>query len=111
MSRAHPSSCRGASSVYEESPNFEGELWKAKVSYVLKPNQPRSESWSKLEAAPLYLPPYSKALTQITTELFAAWVPGRACREISATADTTPRGDPVSMREGLVLAGSTGLDC
>ncbi len=36
---------------------------------------------------------------------------GRACREISATADTTPRGDPVSAGEGLVLAGSPGFDC
>jgi hypothetical protein len=39
-----------ADSVYGESPNFEGELWKAKVPYVLS-LRPHKGRWAEMEAA------------------------------------------------------------
>jgi len=39
-----------ADSVYGESPNFEGELWKAKVPYVLS-LRPHKGRWAEVEAA------------------------------------------------------------
>jgi hypothetical protein len=39
-----------ADSVYGESPNFEGELWKAKVPYVLS-LRPHKGRWAEAEAA------------------------------------------------------------
>jgi SRSO17 transposase len=39
-----------ADSVYGESPNFEGELWKAKVPYVLS-LRPHKDRWDEEEAA------------------------------------------------------------
>jgi len=40
-----------ADSVYGESPNFEGELWKAKVPYVLSLRPHKKGRWAEVEAA------------------------------------------------------------